>query len=103
MRGHQTLYTSLFPSSVVVEAPRKGQRNVHLDRRNEVLASRYYYHAQILRRRYDDCLHHLEQEFFITPSVIVQHLNEKTGFIKELVAKKTNITDLKKLYPHFVW
>ena len=103
MRGHHTLYTSIFPSAVVVESPRKGQRNVHMDRRDEALASRYYYHAQILRRRYDDCLANLEQEFFITPSVIVQRLNEKQPYLKDLVSRKTTVSELKKLYPHFVW
>ena len=103
MRGQHTLYSSIFPSAVVVEAPRKGQRNVHIDKRDEALACRYYYHAQILRRRYDDCLQHLELEFFITPSVIIQRLNDKQSLLKELVSKKTTVAELKKQYPYYVW
>ena len=103
MRGQHTLYTAVFPPSVSIEPPRKGQRNVHRDRRDDALACRYYYHAQIMRRRYDDCLLNLEQEFHITPPAIMQRLKEKQAYVKELVAQKTTVAILKKLYPHFVW
>ena len=103
MRGHQTLYTDVFPSSVTVKEESISKRNVHRDKRDEVLACRYYYHAHLMRRRYDDCLLNLEQEFHITPPAIMQRLKEKQAFVKELVAQKATAARFRKLYPFFTW
>lgn len=103
MRGQQTIYTGIFPQSVVIEPTRKGNRNVNIEQRDKALASRYFYHVHVLRKRYDDALADLEREFFITPASIVQRLQEMQEYLKELVSMKVSVTDLKKLYPFYTW
>lgn len=103
IRGKQSLYDSLFPSSVKDQSENKGKRNVFIEQRNDALACRYYYHAQIKRIRYDDCLLKLNQEFFLSPNVIVQCLTERTEFIKKLVVANATNSVLSRRYPHFRW
>ncbi|MGV3588108.1 MAG: hypothetical protein ACO1OF_13970 [Adhaeribacter sp.] len=103
MRGIQTLHTNLLPSAVIIGSNRKGQRNVHQKRRDDALAYRYYYHAQLLRKRYDDCLVSLEVEFHLTPAVIIQRLNTREPMLKELVSQKVTKEALKRKLPHYTW
>lgn len=103
MRGHKALYTSVFPSSISVDSNQKGKRNSYIEERNDAMACRYYYHAQIRRIRYDDCLNLLNKEFFLSPNVIMQNLMHRQAYIKKLTEDKITPSQLKKLYPHFVW
>ena len=105
MRGQQ-LYNSLFPCSVVDCSSNKGRRNVGLDDRNNALACRFFYYAEIKRLRYDDCLVNLSNEFFITPGVVYQILSEQSDFIKTIVGSGTKgaaLNALNKKYPFFKW
>jgi len=102
MRGNTAL-TSLFPTSVEGRLEKKGQRSVHLDRRDDALAARFYFYHHYIRKRYDDILLELEKEFFITPHVIIQRLNQRVDYLKELSRKKTKVSSLKKMFPFFVW
>jgi hypothetical protein len=102
MRGNQA-FTSLFPTGIEPKPDQKGQRNVHLDRRDDALALRFYYYHHFERVRYDDILLKLEIEFFITPNVIAQRLNTRTDYMKELSRTQPKVTDLRKLLPFFHW
>jgi hypothetical protein len=81
MRG-TTALTSLFPSSIEAKSEQKGQRNVHIDRRDDALAARFYFYHHIIRKRYDDILLELEKEFFLTPNVIIQRLAQRTEYMR---------------------
>lgn len=74
-----------------------------MNNRDEALACRYYYHAEIKRLRYDDCLGELEKEFFITASVIMLRLTISHSYLKGLVNEKATVNKLKKKYPFFSW
>lgn len=103
MRGQNALYNSIFPSSIASETENKGKRNVAIDDRDDAMACRYYYYANILRRRYDDCLIELYREFFLRPNVITQRLMTRTDFLKQMVKDNVTVADLKKKYPQWVW
>ncbi|MFB9862732.1 hypothetical protein [Rufibacter immobilis] len=103
MRGHETLFTNLFPPSVSLEAPKQGQRNTQTDRRDDVLAHRYYYWVHLRRNRYDDALAELEKEFFLSAAVVVQRLDRRRELLRELVAWKPNPRQLGVKLPHFNW
>lgn len=106
LRGQQSLYNSLFPSSVTVSADNKGKRNVFIDERNEAIACRYYFYAEVKRLRFDDCLLKLQIEFYLSPTVVSQILTQKLGFIKDLVnrSKEGSIQAVfKKRYAHLKW
>ncbi|MBU1373841.1 MAG: hypothetical protein KJ712_06405 [Bacteroidetes bacterium] len=102
-RGQNSLFTSLFPSSIPVNPDNKGKRNSLIDKRDEALIFRYYYHAEIKRTRYDDCLTNLEKEFFITAGVITQRITLNVDTLKKIVAQKASAYQLKKKFPHFDW
>jgi len=103
LRGQQTLFTNIFPSSVKRDSDRKGTRNVFIEDRDIAIAHRYYYYIHIRRQRYDDTLVDLEKEFFITADVIGQRLTPYTDFLKELIHKNTKLSALKRKYPHWTW
>jgi hypothetical protein len=103
MRGKTTLYNDLIPSSIPDTLGEKSQRNTFLDRRDDKLAHRYYYHAHLIRRRYDDCLSELHLEFDLTPNVIVQRLSSRVDMIKALVNQETTPSELRKKYPFYNW
>lgn len=102
LRGHQST-NLIYPTSVQSNPERKGHRNVHIERRDEVLTARFYYYYHIKRQRYDDILLDLEKEFFITPDVVVQRLRLTGDIAKELLKKDTTTSDLKKLHPLYKW
>ncbi len=103
MRGQQSLYNSLFPQAVLSELKNKSKRNVYLVERDDKLACRYYFHANIRRARYDDCLVELSAEFDLTHNVIMQRLQLRLDFLKKLVKDQTPLTVLKKKYPFYNW
>jgi len=102
MRGQQAII-KIFPSQIKPKTEQKGHRNVHMSRRDDALAVRFYYYYQIVRKQYEDTLLALEVEFFITPDVIVQRLSARTEYMKELTRSEPKITDLKKMLPFYSW
>lgn len=102
MRGQNAILSTL-PALIETRPEHKGQRNVHLDRRDDALAARFYYHCHIKRMRYEAALLELETEFFIVPNVIVQRLTLRTDYLKTLSSAKTEVGHLKKLYPFYAW
>ena len=102
MRGQQAIL-SLFPSAIEPKPEQKGQRNVHIDRRDDALAIRFYYYHHIKRMRFDDIFIALETEFFITPGVINQRLALRSDFMKVLGSKQPNINELRRMLPFYAW
>ncbi|HTK22398.1 MAG TPA: hypothetical protein VL442_22930 [Mucilaginibacter sp.] len=102
MRG-QTSIINQLPISVTSNPANKGFRNVHLDKRDDALAARFYYYHHIKRMRYDDILLRLEKEFFITPGVITQRLQVRADFMKALSNNNTDANKLRREYPQFSW
>jgi hypothetical protein len=102
MRGKNALYHDIIPSSIA-ELGQKSQRNTFLEERDDALAYRYYFHANLCRCRYDDSLLHLSREFFLSHNVIIQRLSGRTALLKSLVAANVQPAELRRLYPHFNW
>jgi hypothetical protein len=103
MRGKKALYEDLIPSSIGEPVGQKSQRNTFLDERDEAMVHRYYFHAHICRKRFDDCLLDLSREFFLSHNVITQRLLKKDEDIKGLILEGVQPHELRKKYPHFVW
>ncbi len=98
-RGKHILYNSLIKKAKAGKINRKN----YIENRNDALACRYYFHADVNRLRYDDCLTTLAAEFFISPDSIVKCLMLRVGYIKRLSDKSITTAELRKLYPHFNW
>jgi hypothetical protein len=102
MRGHNAICNTL-PSLIEAKPEQKGQRNVHLDRRDDALAARFYYYYHIKQKRYDAVLLELETEFFIVPNVIAQRLSLRVDYLKKLSNGKADLSQLRKLFPFYAW
>ena len=103
MTGSQTLYTGLFPSAIPENPGEKGKRNAFIERRHDAMASRFYFHAQLRRLRYDDCICELSDEFHLSHNVVTLNLRKRIDFIKKLVEEKATVTDLQRDFPYFNW
>jgi hypothetical protein len=102
-RGQQTLFANLFETQKSAEEQKQRTRNFYLPERNKCLVYRYYFHAEIKRSRYDDCLADLEKEFFITESRLVVVLTECSDLIRQVISERPGVKELQVLYPHFAW
>jgi len=103
LRGQNTLFTNIFPSSIAPENNRQGRRNALIDKRDEALADRYYYYVHLKRSRYDDALLSLEQEFFITADTIGTRLTPYVDYLKQLTSTNVKVSMLRRKYPHLNW
>jgi hypothetical protein len=102
MRGRAPI-ERIFPTSIESKPEQQGHRNVHLTRRDDAIAIRFYFYHHIKRLRYDDILLKLEIEFYLTPNMLMKRLNDRTDLMKELSKKDTKISNLKKILPYYNW
>jgi len=102
MRGQQSLFSSKFIKEVEPRAKQR-PRNVFQPMRNKALIARYYFHAEINRYRYDDCISLLEKEFYITSHRIIQVLSDHTHRINDLIQETPSSKDLAERHPHYNW
>jgi hypothetical protein len=102
MRGKHTLYNTIVPE-VTPKMGVQSQRDTGLDKMRDKMAHRYYFHAVICRKRYDDCLNELYLEFDKQIDTIVKHLQLRLDLINHLTKNQTTTTELKRLYPFYNW
>lgn len=106
MRGERTLFGDLFAQTETIETVEKKQqrpRNYFQPERNTALVYRYYFHAELNRKRYDDCLIELEKEFYLTTPRIIVILTECNNMLKSVITQKPSIKELEQMLPHFNW
>lgn len=106
MRGSRSIFTSLFenePPPVVVVAERKGRSEVLLNKRNELLICRYYYHARIMGLQYAVSLRKLEGEMYIAERTIINTLEQNRDILKALIATKPTVKYFRDKFPAFQW
>lgn len=101
-RGKQKLYNNIIPQSLPKNGE-EGKRNTALEERRDAMAHRYYFHANICRLRYDDCLMALSNEFFLQPNTIYKELELRLDLINQLVNTQTTTAELRKKYTFFNW
>lgn len=71
--------------------------------RDVAICYRFYYHYQILRKRFDDIPLDLEKEFFISSSTIVKRLTENNSLLKDINQNAPTRAQLRQRYPHLNW
>jgi hypothetical protein len=103
MRGQQSLFANIFVDTAVKPVQKQRPRNYYQPERNEALVHRYYFHAEINRMRFDDCIKQLESEFHITAPRIVAVLTQCTSNIQRLHDAKPSLKDLEKKFPWYAW
>jgi hypothetical protein len=106
MRGRD-LFNDLIqpdqPDVTVKENKRKGRSSDLITKRDAKLIARYYYHAIFLRKRYDDVLSSLEEEFDISIGTIPQVIEKNATGIQQIKNEKPGKKDLMAKWPFFVW
>lgn len=103
MRGQQSLFASKFMDESTREREEQRPRNYYQPERNKALIARYYFHVEINRYRYDDCINLLEQEFYITAPRIIHVLTKNSERINDLINEEPSPKDLAERHPHFNW
>ena len=104
MLGKNKLYDNLVSSSIPDRSGEKIKRNHFSDERDEAMAYRYYFHAELERRRYDDCLVTLSHLFFLTENYISEILMKNYELVRRLAYEdKPTLEELRKKYPQYNW
>lgn len=81
----------------------KTSRQEHVYRRNRELIARYYYWTEIRRRRFDDVMRILSEEFHVEDRTISNALLDFGDYLDGLYKGKKDIRELKKEYPYRNW
>ena len=103
MTGQRKLFDELFPSALTI-APlrhRRGRNSAYVRRRNTALLLRYYYHVNLCRRSFSDAVAALEDEFYLSPTRIVDILNERYAELSEVVSEQPDIRTLRERLPYY--
>ena len=102
MRG-QRLFDNLIQESVADDSAQKGRSKLLVEKRNELLLSRYYYYGYYKNLLYVQILKFLEAEFFIAPDTIANIIQENTDFLQKLRKKELVLYSFRSRWPHLKW
>ena len=86
-----------------VAAEGRTSRQEHVYRRNREMIARYYFWTQIRRRRFDDVMRILSEEFHVEDRTISNALLDQSEYLGGLYKEKKKIKELKKEYPGRNW
>lgn len=96
---HRRLVRSTLPGDETIVS-----RRDRLDKRNRVLVARYYYWAEIKRRRNDDIYKILsDNEFFVEQRTISNALLDNEEYYLQLMRERPSLAKLRKAYPGWSW
>lgn len=107
-RGTRTFQFLLFTQNEATEAvaeKRAGGRDpILVEKRNQLIAHRYYYYARMLRKNYPDTLDHLCNEFFISEYQLVNRvIGNALATLAQLKREDPTVQYFRKKYPFMVW
>lgn len=100
-RGEKPLTAILSIESKTIGT--KGKKGILLEKRNDALASRFYYYFSLSEFRYEACISRLSDEFHLGENTIEQILVKRQAFIKHLKDDETDLKQLQKQYPAWQW
>ncbi len=80
---------------------RKGRSAHLLRRRDEKLATRFYFHAHILGKTYTDIMENLQDEFDLSEKAIITSLRANQEVLDELFKNTPRASELRKRYPYW--
>lgn len=87
----------------VQTATGKTSRQEHVYKRNRELIARYYYWTEIRRRRFDDVMRILSEEFHVEDRTISNALLDFGDYLDNLLKEKKKVRELKREYPGRNW
>jgi len=103
-RGSLSLFVNIFEDTPSEAASKRKGRSAELHSiRNECLIDRYYYYGKFTQNRYSNILDILSKEFFITPTTILELIQENFQLLADLKIKQPAHTYFQKKWPHLKW
>ena len=81
----------------------KTSRQEHVYKRNRELIARYYYWTEIRRRRFDDVMRILSEEFHVEDRTVSNALLDFGHYVDGLYKDKKDVRELKREYPGRNW
>lgn len=103
IRTFQNLLFSESPIAAVAEKKQIGRDPVLVDRRNKLIAHRYYYYVKIVRKNYPDTMQAIQDEFFLSDIQISRIIDSSAKELQQLRQTTPDIKYFMRLYPHMVW
>ncbi|WP_147323548.1 hypothetical protein [Chitinophaga silvatica] len=106
MKGSQRLFSQLLPTNGQDVGRRTPGRSKELLRkRDERMVYRHYYYLRICKKRYDEIIQMLSEEFDISGHTIIERLQIDINLqlLKQLATLQPDLNDLRKIYPWLVW
>jgi len=89
--------------TTIKRSARKGRSEARISRRDEKLAARFYYYAEILKLNYSSIMSKLSEEFDIDETVVSARLKEKQIVLDKLFKDKPSVRLLRRQYPFYCW
>lgn len=90
-------------TAIESRASQKGRSQDLLRRRDQKLATRFYYFTSICGLEYRQTIDHLYEEFDISEKAIVTRLRTSQQFLNELFNQQPPLHLLRKKYPYLVF
>ena len=102
MRG-QKIFNEIMKDNGVETSLRRGRNNSLIYRRNKCLVARYFYYASVKNRCYEDTLHQLVTEFYLSASTIANVIRDNAEQLQLLKQKPPSIYNFQTKWPHIKW
>jgi hypothetical protein len=102
MRG-QRLFNAIIKDSGLTGSKRKGRNGSLVVKRNECLIARYYYYGYVKNKGYEEILHLLISEFFISPNTIYYLIQDYAAELQTLKQNAPPLYYFQNHWPHLKW
>lgn len=107
MKGHQTIFQSLFETATPVTTlpipERKGRSEVLKSKQNELIVARYYFYVKIQGRQYEATLDILQAEIFLSTFTIIDIIKKNAHQLRLLKTAKPDLKYFRTKYPFMCW
>ena len=107
LRGNRSVYQTLFKEDKkeedLVIPERKGRNELLIQKRNELLFSRYYYYAKMRCLKYPNVLEALSEELFLSERTIQNILMENSSQLNLIIKARHGTKFFKDKFPYLVW
>lgn len=102
-RGQLSIFKNLFEQTPKQTTIEQRPRNYFMPERDQLLAHRFYFYAELKFYRLDKCKKELEREFFITEARLEVVLRILVPITQKVVEQKPTIKELELKFPWMNW
>jgi len=100
----RTRISNLFANEVgSVREGTPGRSRRLIDRRNEALCDRYFFHQKINHHHYAKCLEDLSNEFYLSQVEVMKILRNQATYLNQLREAPPALRQLRDKWPWLNW